>query len=107
MCNDQESGRCYTVSEFVEGENAAALIRRIGIVGMLDWRTTLRIGRDLCAALVFASEQEIVHRHITPQNILIRKSDGAALPCRSASSAHGLTSDPVNGYRTLPLRDFA
>ena len=74
-----ESGQYFTVSEFVEGENAAALIQRIGIVGMLDWRTTLRIGRDLCAALVFASEQGIVHRHITPQNILIRKSDGAAL----------------------------
>lgn len=74
-----ESGRCYTVSEFVEGENAATLIQRIGIVGMLDWRTTLRIGREICAALVFASEQGIVHRHITPQNILIRKSDGAAL----------------------------
>ena len=74
-----ESGRCCTVSEFVEGENAADLIRRIGIVGMLDWRTTLRIGRDICAALVFAEEQGIVHRHITPQNILIRKSDGTAL----------------------------
>jgi len=74
-----ESERCYPVSEFVEGESAAALIQRIGIVGMLDWRTTLRIGRDICAALVFASEQGIVHRHITPQNILIRKSDGAAL----------------------------
>jgi len=74
-----ESGRAYTVSEFVEGENAADLIRRIGIVGMLDWRTTLRIGRDICAALVFTAEQGIVHRHITPQNILIRKQDGTAL----------------------------
>lgn len=74
-----ESERCYTVSELVEGESAAALIQRIGIVGMLDWRTTLRIGPDICAGLVFASEQGIVHRHITPQNILIRKSDGAAL----------------------------
>lgn len=74
-----EQQRCFAVSEFVDGENAAALIQRIGVVGMLDWRTTLRIAHDLVAALEFASERGIVHRNITPRNILIRKSDGAAL----------------------------
>lgn len=74
-----EQELCYTISEFVEGESAAALIQRIGVVGMLDWRTTLRIAIDIAAALVYAEEQGIVHRNITPRNILIRRSDGAAL----------------------------
>jgi len=74
-----EQDLCYTISEFVEGENAAALIQRIGVVGMLDWRTTLRIAVDITAALVYAAEQGLVHRNITPRNILIRRSDGAAL----------------------------
>lgn len=74
-----EQDLCFTVSEFVEGDNAAALIQRIGVVGMLDWRTTLRIAVDITAALVYAAEQGLVHRNITPRNILIRRSDGAAL----------------------------
>ena len=74
-----EQGRCYTVSEFVVGESAATMILRIGIVGMLDWRTSLRIGRDIAAALEFASEQGIVHRNVTPRNILIRSENGAAM----------------------------
>jgi len=74
-----EQGQCFTVSEFVDGESAAALIQRIGVVGMLDWRTTLRIARDIAAALEFASDHGIVHRNITPRNILIRRSDGTAV----------------------------
>jgi hypothetical protein len=74
-----EQGRCYTVSEFVAGESAATMIQRIGIVGMLDWRTSLRIGCDIAAALEFASEQGIVHRNVTPRNILIRSENGAAM----------------------------
>lgn len=74
-----EQELCYTISEFVEGESAASLIQRIGVVGMLDWRTTLRIAVDIAAALVYAEEQGIVHRNITPRNVLIRRADGAAL----------------------------
>jgi hypothetical protein len=74
-----EQDLCYTICEFVPGESAAALIQRIGVVGMLDWRTTLRIAVDIAAVLVYAAEQGLVHRNITPRNILIRRSDGAAL----------------------------
>jgi hypothetical protein len=74
-----EGDRCFTVSEFVDGENAAELIQRIGVVGMLDWRTALRIARDVASALEFASQAAILHRNISPRNILIRRSDGAAL----------------------------
>lgn len=74
-----ERGRYYSVSEFVDGESAASMIQRIGVVGMLDWRTSLRIGRDIAAALEFVSERGIVHRNVTPCNILIRKNGGAAV----------------------------
>jgi hypothetical protein len=74
-----DNDRCYTVSEFVDGENAAELIQRIGVVGMLDWRTTLRIARDMASALQFAFESDILHRNIAPRNILIRRRDGVAL----------------------------
>ena len=74
----QEEGLCWMASEFVEGENAAQLIHRIGIAGMLDWRQSLKIGLHIARALEFAGQHQIVHRKITPRCILVRRADGAA-----------------------------
>lgn len=73
------SGIFYTVSEFVDGVSAAELIKQIGIAGMLDWRTTLRIAADLAETLVELHEQGIVHRNLKPEHILIRTSDNTAM----------------------------
>ena len=74
----QDEGLCWMASEFVEGENAAQLIYRIGIAGMLDWRQSLKIGLYVARALEFAAKHQIVHRKITPRCILVRRVDGAA-----------------------------
>ncbi|MBC8116159.1 MAG: protein kinase [Candidatus Saccharimonas sp.] len=74
----QDEGLCWMASEFVDGENAAQLIHRIGIAGMLDWRQTLKIGVHVARALEFAAKHQIVHRKITPRCILVRRADGAA-----------------------------
>ena len=74
----QDEGLCWMASEFVDGENAAQLIHRIGIAGMLDWRQTLKIGLHIARALEFAAGHQIVHRKITPRCILVRRTDGAA-----------------------------
>ncbi len=66
---------CYTVNEYVEGESAAQLIARIGIAGMLDWRTTWKIGLGLSKALEYIHENHVLHRNLRPHNLLIRKSD--------------------------------
>lgn len=71
-------GICYTATEFVDGESAAGMIQRIGVGGMLDAVNVLRIGLHIARALEFAEEHQIVHRNITPRNILVRKSDKSA-----------------------------
>jgi serine/threonine protein kinase len=71
-------GLCYTVCEFVEGESVADLIDRTGISGMLQWRQAFRIAMDTARALEVAEENGIVHRNVTPRNILIRSNDGLA-----------------------------
>jgi serine/threonine protein kinase len=71
----------YAVSELILGESAAEMISRVGVAGMLDWRTTLRIARDIASALEFLASQGVLHRNITPQHILIRSSDGSARLC--------------------------
>ncbi len=72
----QDEGLCWMASEFVDGENAAQLIHRIGIAGMLDWRQSLKIGLHIARALEFAAQHQIVHRKITPRCILVRRADG-------------------------------
>jgi serine/threonine protein kinase len=71
-------GLCWMATEFVAGESAKQVIRRVGVAGMLDWTTVLRVAVDIAGALELAASHNIVHRNITPTNILIRQSDGVA-----------------------------
>lgn len=68
-------GVCFTSSELMEGESADQLIRRVGVCGMLDWRRVLRIAIQLAEALQAAERHNMIHRNITPQNVLIRARD--------------------------------
>lgn len=78
--NAGKSGRhCWAAMEFIDGENLNQVIDRIGIEGMLDWREVWRIAVDITSALEAASREKIIHRNVTPTNILRRKSDKLCL----------------------------
>jgi serine/threonine-protein kinase len=64
--------------EFVEGESLTHVIQRIGVAGMLDWRNALRVAVHVGRALDYAHGEGIVHRNVSPPNILIRAEDKAA-----------------------------
>ena len=66
---------CWAAMQYIEGESLTELISRMGIEGMLDWRETWRIGVQIGRALDAAYEQKIIHRNVTPTNILRRNSD--------------------------------
>jgi serine/threonine protein kinase len=68
-------GLCFTACEFVEGESVSQMIRRIGVAGMLDWRNAWHVALGVAEALEFAHELKIVHRNISPSNILVRSAD--------------------------------
>jgi serine/threonine protein kinase len=70
---------CWAAMEYVEGDNLADLIQRIGIDGMLDWKEVWRVAIDVAHALNTGYENKIVHRNVTPKNILRRNSDKACL----------------------------
>jgi serine/threonine protein kinase len=70
---------CWAAMEYVEGENLAQVIDRIGIHGMLGWQEVWRVAVFGGRALQAASDMKIVHRNLTPTNILRRRSDGVCL----------------------------
>jgi pSer/pThr/pTyr-binding forkhead associated (FHA) protein len=68
-------GVCFIASEFVAGESVSEMIRRIGVAGMLDWRNALHVAKGVAEALEVAHELNILHRNISPSNILVRRAD--------------------------------
>jgi hypothetical protein len=74
-----KSGRyCWVAMEYVEGESLTQVVQRIGTVGMLDWRHALRIGVHIARALDYAHGRQVIHRNVTPMNILVQARDKAA-----------------------------
>ncbi|MCL6502572.1 MAG: protein kinase [Pirellulales bacterium] len=68
----------WIAMEYVEGESLTQVIRRIGTKGMLDWRYAFRVAVHIGRALEEAYRHQVIHRNITPANILIREKDQLA-----------------------------
>jgi hypothetical protein len=64
----EAEGHHFLVMEFVDGEDLASLLRRIG---RLPGDKALEIARGLCAGLAAAHEKEIIHRDLKPANVMI------------------------------------
>jgi serine/threonine-protein kinase len=70
----EADGRQFIVFEYVEGETLKELVEREGRLSVRDaLELSLQIGRGLA----FAHEQEVVHRDVKPQNVLLT-DDGRA-----------------------------
>jgi serine/threonine protein kinase len=70
---------CWMAMDYIEGESMTQVIQRIGVAGMLDWRYGYRVAVHIARALEYAHGQSIIHRNVTPQNILLRTSDKTVL----------------------------
>jgi len=66
---------CWAAMEFVEGESMTQVLQRIGVAGMLDWRYGYRVAVHIARALDYAHGNSIIHRNVTPANILFRTAD--------------------------------
>ena len=70
---------CWAAMEFIEGESITDMIHRIGVEGMLDWRKVWTVAVHIGRALAEAYERKIIHRSVTPTNILRRHKDKVCL----------------------------
>ena len=61
-------GRIFLTLEYIDGEDLASLLRRIG---RLPAGKALEIARQLCAGLGAAHAQGVLHRDLKPANVMI------------------------------------
>src|SRR5271166_5913896 len=64
----EADGRTFLTMEYVDGEDLASLLRRIG---RLPADKGLEIARQLCAGLAAAHEHGVVHRDLKPANAML------------------------------------
>jgi hypothetical protein len=64
----EADGSTYLSMEYVDGEDLASLLRRIG---RLPHDKALEISRQLCAGLAAAHDKGVVHRDLKPGNIML------------------------------------
>jgi hypothetical protein len=61
-------GRHFLTMEFVDGEDLASLLKRIG---NLPGAKALEVARQLCAGLAAAHDKGVLHRDLKPANVMI------------------------------------
>jgi Protein kinase domain/zinc-ribbon domain len=69
-------GRHFLSMEYVDGEDLASLLRRIG---RLPADKGVEVARQLCAGLAAAHDRGVLHRDLKPANIMIDGSGRARL----------------------------
>jgi predicted Ser/Thr protein kinase len=61
-------GRPFLAMEYIDGEDLASLLRRIG---RLPRGKAVELAREICAAVAAAHELGVVHRDLKPANVMI------------------------------------
>jgi serine/threonine protein kinase len=90
----EEQGVVYFAMEYIRGQNLARLLRQVPDSGeTLPYTDVLRVGQAIAAALDFAHRKGVIHRDVTPANVILAE-DG-----RVVLTDFGLALDVIEGTR--------
>jgi predicted Ser/Thr protein kinase len=87
-------GHHFISMEYIDGEDLASLLRRIG---RLPQDKALDIARDLCAGLAAAHSLGVIHRDLKPANVMI---DGRGTARITDFGLAALATDPAHRGET-------
>ena len=65
---DEVDGTTFLSMEYVDGEDLASLLKR---VGRFPEERALEIARQICAGLAAAHERDVIHRDLKPANVML------------------------------------
>jgi serine/threonine protein kinase len=66
---------CWLSMEHVDGESLTQILAKRGESDLLEWEDAYQVAVQVAQALEYAHGQGVVHRNITPANILVRTRD--------------------------------
>jgi serine/threonine protein kinase len=98
----REEGRLFIAMEYVEGFDLAALLKRCSKEKVpLPTELALHAVSELLAALDYAHKKKVVHRDVSPSNVLV-SFDGEVKLCdfgiaRATDSLRGEQSEAIQG----------
>ena len=87
----EAEGQTFLSMEYVDGEDLASLLRRIG---RLPGDKGLEIARQLCAGLAAAHKEGVLHRDLKPANVML---DGRGHAILTDFGLAGLAENLVGG----------
>ncbi|MEZ5402057.1 MAG: serine/threonine-protein kinase [Bryobacteraceae bacterium] len=90
----EAGGHLFLTMEFVDGEDLASLLRRIG---RLPEDKALDIARKLCAGLQSAHNKGVIHRDLKPANIMIDGRGEVAITDFGLAGIAGSIEDAGSG----------
>ncbi len=98
-CSRSDQGHVFLVMEFVDGVSLNDLMME----RRLDEKELLIIAHRVLEGLVPVHKHQIVHRDLSPDNIILRDGD----PERATIIDFGIAKDTSAGARTIVGNDFA
>jgi serine/threonine-protein kinase len=90
----EADGRRFLTMEYVDGEDLASLLRRIG---RLPQDKSVEIARQLCAGLAAAHERGVLHRDLKPANVMIDGDGNVRITDFGLAIAEGDTAAETAG----------
>lgn len=80
----------YIVMEYIRGSDLKTAIQQRGA---LNQRTVAKIGAQVCQALTAAHQQDIIHRDVKPQNIMVQPDGNVKVMDFGIARAKNSTAD--------------
>ncbi|MEO0929230.1 MAG: serine/threonine-protein kinase [Pseudomonadota bacterium] len=98
-CSLSDDGHVFLVMDYVEGPPLSEVMTR----RRMDPRELLIIGHRVAEGLVATHAKGIIHRDLSPDNIILRQGD----PSKATIIDFGIAKDTAVGARTIVGSEFA
>ncbi|WP_204151161.1 serine/threonine-protein kinase [Leptolyngbya sp. CCY15150] len=105
----EQDGYLYLIQQFIKGQNLSQLVRRQGSFSEPQLREALL---DILPVLTFVHDHQVIHRDITPMNILQRQVDNRlvlidfGVAKQISEATDNLTGTRIGTEGYAPLEQF-